>query len=219
MDLVTYLDHQMATWTRGSYVTSLRLWGEWLVKTGRRPDDPAGMIPRPRCPRGVPRPIAAEHVPVILAEPSDPRTRMMLALAAYAGLRVHEIARCRGEDVTPDSLYVVGKGGQSAMLPTHPVVWESTRPLPREGWLFPSPAGGCLRPRTVGRMMTYAMRSAGVAGSPHQLRHYFGTATLRSSGGNLRVVQELLRHANPATTAIYTRVEDAEKRDAVLALA
>ena len=59
---------------------------------------------------------------------------------------------------------------------------------------------------------------AGVPGSAHSLRHFYGTQTLRSSGGNLRVTQELMRHASPATTAIYTKVDDEQMRAAVDAL-
>jgi integrase/recombinase XerD len=63
-----------------------------------------------------------------------------------------------------------------------------------------------------------ALRRAGVAASAHQLRHWFGTQTLRAAGGNLRTAQELLRHADANTTAGYTKVDDADRRAAILAL-
>lgn len=52
------------------------------------------------------------------------------------------------------------------------------------------------------------MKRAGVTGTPHGLRHHFGTQVLRASGGDLRTTQRALRHASPATTAIYTQVAD-----------
>jgi site-specific recombinase XerD len=58
----------------------------------------------------------------------------------------------------------------------------------------------------------------------HMLRHAYATALLRATedggaGANLRVTQELMRHASPATTAVYTQVTDQERRRAVLNLA
>lgn len=50
-------------------------------------------------------------------------------------------------------------------------------------------------------------RRAGVTGTPHALRHHYGTQVLRTSG-DLRTAQRALRHASPASTAIYTQVAD-----------
>ena len=52
------------------------------------------------------------------------------------------------------------------------------------------------------------MKRAGVAGTPHALRHFYVTQVLRATGGDLRTTQRLARHASPATTAIYTQVLD-----------
>jgi integrase/recombinase XerD len=68
------------------------------------------------------------------------------------------------------------------------------------------------------RRMTGPMRAVGSAASPHQLRHWYGTNVLLAAGGNLRVAQELLRHANLNATAIYTRVTSDQQADAVVAL-
>lgn len=219
LDMINHLDRLLSPQTRQCYVVGLRAWGEWLVKNGYRTASPAADLPRPRVPRGVPRPVPESAIQPLL-DRASPRVRAMLALAAYAGLRTHEIAKIRGEDVDCETLYVRGKGGKDAMLPTHPMICRSAQVMPSDGFWFPSSiAGESMRPRSVGRLMTRAMREAGVAGSPHQLRHRYGTAVLKGSGGNLRVAQELLRHSSPATTAIYTMVEDSEKRSAVLALA
>jgi integrase/recombinase XerD len=61
------------------------------------------------------------------------------------------------------------------------------------------------------------MRRAGVGGTPHQLRHSFGTNALRVAG-DVRVAQELLRHASLATTQLYTAVDDTARRAAIHAL-
>jgi integrase/recombinase XerD len=219
MDMINSLDRAMSAWSRSTYVGSLHAWGRWLVQTGRREQDPAAGLPKPRNPKTVPRPISEHDTQKIIRSASG-RELIMILLAAYAGLRVHEVAKIRGEDISEESLYVEGKGGVIAMIPTHPLIWEAAASLPREGWWFPSRQGdGPLTSHAVGLIMAATIRGAGVNGTAHQLRHRYGTAVLRASGGNLRVAQELLRHASPATTAGYTLVEDSEKRSAVLALA
>lgn len=70
---------------------------------------------------------------------------------------------------------------------------------------------------TVSQIIGNTFRRAGIRCSARQLRHWFGTNTLRAAG-NLRVAQELLRHASVATTALYTQVDDTERRAAILAL-
>lgn len=62
------------------------------------------------------------------------------------------------------------------------------------------------------------MRRAEIPGSAHSLRHWYGTNVLRASGGNLRIAQELLRHANIQTTTIYTLIDDTDRRAAILSL-
>jgi integrase len=70
------------------------------------------------------------------------RPRTYVLLGAYAGLRVHEIAKVRGEDVDTDAmtLRVHGKGGVEAVLPLHPLIATISRGYPDRGWWFPSPA-------------------------------------------------------------------------------
>jgi integrase/recombinase XerD len=151
------------------------------------------------------------------------RTRAYIRLGAYQGLRVHEIAKVRSEDIDVHggSMTVTGKGGKTALLPLHDEVWELARNMPRTGWWFPSPnrPGHHVDGRAVGKAISDAMQRAGIAsGKAHRLRHYFGTELVRS-GVNLRIVQTLMRHESPATTAIYTRVTLEEERAGLAALA
>ncbi|MHD0307201.1 tyrosine-type recombinase/integrase [Rhodococcus erythropolis] len=62
--------------------------------------------------------------------------------------------------------------------------------------------------------MSTSMERAGVPGSAHSLRHWFGT-NLVGSGADLRTVQHLMRHASLQTTQIYTLVADHQKTDAI----
>ncbi len=203
--------------TRSTYFAHLRQWFRWLVIMDHRLDDPTAKLHPPRTPRRQPRPISVDQLRQILDSGRFyGRTRTMILLAAYQGLRVHEIAKFRGEDIRGDELHVLGKGQVASVLPLHELVAAEAERYPR-GWWFPSDRTACghVLANSVSTVIGQALERAGVHATPHQLRHYFGTEVFRSSGGNLRVAQELLRHASPATTALYTKVDDAQRRAAV----
>lgn len=148
---------------------------------------------------------------------------MMILLAAYQGLRVHEIAKLRGEDVDLESmaLYVVGKGNKPAVLPLHPEVagFAAEGRFPAVGWWFPAYGRpGPIQSAAVSKAIHDTMRRAGFEAKPHQLRHWYGTTLVRN-GADLRTVQELMRHASLATTQIYTESSDQQKRRAIDSLA
>lgn len=203
-------------WTQATYFSSLRAFFGWAHKMGLRTDDPMLPVTRPRLPRSAPRPVTTQALEEAYAA-AHRRARVYILLAAYAGLRVHEIAKVRGEDVDRDegTFRVIGKGGVEAVIPAHPRLLTGTRGCPDAGFWFPA-ADGHVAAGSVSQTIGRAFARAGHPDvTAHQLRHWFGTNVLRSAGGNLRVAQELLRHASPATTAIYTLVEDRERREAV----
>jgi len=228
--LLTYTDAQALTVTpeniirymarpglsaasRGTYHASVRAYCAWLVRTGQREDDPSMKTPRPKRPKGTPRPVADSSLAVLLGQVNRRRTRMMILLAALAGLRVHEIAKLRGDDVDMRNglLMVTGKGNKTATLPLHPDILAEAVTFPQHGYWFPSYAkqhSGLphIRASGVSKAIMETMRRAGVPGQAHQLRHWYAT-TLLGSGVDLRIVQELMRHESPATTAIYTKVD------------
>jgi len=74
-------------------------------------------------PKGRPRPVADEHLTVLLSTRMSGRTRAMILLGAYAGLRVSEIAAIRGEhvDLIMSTLAITGKGEKTRYIPLHPV--------------------------------------------------------------------------------------------------
>lgn len=205
--------------SRATYRAQVRAFYAWLADSGRRGDDPSVGLPKPKVPRGVPRPLSPRQVEQLLAACATPATRQTRAyvlLACFAGLRVHEVARVRGEDLSEGVLRVEGKGGSDATLPLHPEIAEIAATMPERGWWFPSPQGGRPVSRvTVGQAISRAMRRAEVPGTPHACRHFYGTQVLKASGGNLRVAQRAMRHADIRSTAIYTQVSDDTLRDAV----
>lgn len=209
----------LAPSSRSTYHASIRAYSKWLVKTRRRKDDPCHQTPSSKRKKATPRPIGDAQLAALMRVVNRRRTRMMILLAALAGLRVHEIAKIRGEDFDLDvgSLVVTGKGGKTALIALQDDLVREAAEWPRYGFWFPAYGARAGRPissKSVSSAIGHAMTRAGFQGTPHQLRHWYGT-TLLAEGGDLRVVQELMRHESPATTAIYTQVLLDQQRVAV----
>lgn len=220
--IMTYLSRaKIGQSTRANYHVALTAWFAWLIDNGHRDDNPMDGIPKPKVPRRRPRPMETAHLKKVLSSRMHRRTRTMILLAAYQGLRVSEIAKVRGEDVdlVGGRIYVVGKGGVDEWLPLHPLIAEEATGYPRRGWWFPTHVGnrsgsGHILGRSVSTIISNAVHRAGVIGSAHPARHWYGT-TLANKGANLRTVQELLRHKNLATTAIYVAVGEDQRAEAI----
>ena len=208
---------QWSTSTKATYRSALAAWFEWLVKMEYRPDDPMTKVGAVRVPAREARPVADEHLPRLLRARMHHTTRVMIMLAAYAGLRVHEIAKLRGEDVDPiaRTLTVKGKGGKTVRLPLADALVEVAGTMPQRGWWFPTHSEtGHILPSSVSYVVSEVMKRVGVPGTAHSLRHWFAS-TLVDEDVDIRTVQELLRHASLQTTQIYTRVSDERRRTAV----
>lgn len=194
---------------RTCYISTLHNFYQWAVAEGFRKDDPTVRIVRPRMPRLVPRPIDDESLELALAV-APPRMKAWLCLAAFQGFRCKEIAQLRREDILdqrdpPTLLIHNGKGGHQAVLPLNPGVMSALRVhgLPRRGYLFLSRDDRPFPARTVSVYANRYLHDLGIDATMHQLRHWFGTQVW-SVTKDMRVTQELLRHASPATTAIYS---------------
>lgn len=197
---------------KGTYRSHLRSFYGWLVESERREDNPAAKLPTLRVPKGIPHPLTPDEVQRVLAACADSRaaqTRAYVILGAFAGLRVHEIAKVRGEDFRGTELDVTGKGGGTMTVSIVPIMQRLADEMPARGYWFPSDAAsGHVHRCSVSAAIQRAFGRAGVTAVPHSLRHYFCTQYLRASGGDLRETQRAARHASPATTAIYTQVLD-----------
>lgn len=223
-DILSYLATVPTKSSKATYYSHLRSWFVWLVRAGHRDDDPTLRTPAPRSPRREPHPVSDAGVQHLLTSRMHRRTRMMILLAVLEGLRVHEVAKIRGDDIDllGMNLTVVGKGGYCAVLPLHPLIASLARTFPQRGWWFPTHVGnrqgdGPILPRSVSTIVGNAMRRAGVPGSAHCLRHSFCTSLVRE-GVNIRVIQTLARHASLQSTQIYTQVDDEQRRRAVNSL-
>lgn len=202
--------------TRWTYYTTLNAWFLWLQKVGHREDNPMVNIDSPRRNKGKPHPVSDADLVRLLATRMHKKTRAMVMLAALQGFRVHEIAKVKGEHFNlPDQkITVKGKGGIVAVMPLNFRIADLAATMPARGYWFPGPDRGHQRRESVSGTIKEAMLRAGVPGSAHSLRHWFGTA-LVEAGVDLRRVQELLRHQNLATTEIYTLVSEQRLGEAI----
>lgn len=183
----------------------------------------------PRLPHRVPRPLAPEEVPVLIAgtrtEARLPwlglRDTALLLLLYGAGLRIGEALALDRRDVGMDPralrmLRVRGKGDKERLVPILPVIGEALSaylaacpipPLPDEP-LFKGARGGRLHAAVVQKMVRQLRQLLGLpeTATPHALRHSFATHLL-GNGADLRAIQELLGHASLSTTQGYTEID------------
>lgn len=206
--------------SRYHYISDFACFYEWAVDHDRIVKNPTSLIRRPKLARLLPRPISEADLGIALAT-ARREMYVWLVLASFAGLRVSEIAGLDASavDLSEGVLRVMGKGSKEELVDIHPVVESAllAHGLPRRGAVFQRPRGGRWTPEGITIEVSQFFEDLGMPWTMHNLRHRFGSK-LQSSTGNLRVTQELMRHQNANTTAIYTKVERSEARAAVLAL-
>jgi integrase len=209
------------------YVSHARSFYAWAVDAGLREGNPALRLPAPRLGRRIPRPISeAELLGAVDCAPA--RIRPWLVLAGWAGLRAKEIALLQRENVLDSAKVPVlliaehaTKGRRERVVPLCPfALAELYRArLPRAGYVFPRLDGstGPNEPHLISHLANEHLHDCGSAATLHQLRHRFGTQTYLQSL-DLRMVQELLGHASPSTTAGYAAYAQADAARIVAAL-
>lgn len=206
-------------------LSSLRRYFAYLVREGRRSDDPTQDIAAPRRPARLPRSLTEADVESLLRAPdvNDPlglRDRAMLEVLYASGLRVSELVPLSVVQLSQDMgvVRVLGKGAKERLVPVGEEALRWVRRYVRESRPILLAGRGCdalfvtARAQAMTRqafwylIKRYAAR-AGIAApiSPHTLRHAFATHLL-NHGADLRVVQLLLGHADISTTQIYTHV-------------
>lgn len=205
---------KLAPRTRYAEISHISAFFAWAIREGLTDSNPTARVDRPKVVPGLPRPIDTDDLRLALRQATCPRVSAMLHLAAFAGLRCAEIAALRAEDVNGDMMLVNGKGGKQRVVPVHPLVQACLRALrmPAYGPIFN------LLPWQVSREIRNHLRACGVMASAHQLRHWFATTAYEASGHDLRMVQELLGHSSPTTTAVYTRWARGRSLDVVSSL-
>lgn len=211
-EVEAFLDQYPSASTRSTYLSWLRAYCKWCCAEGLAERDPTAKIGTILLPRAVPRPLSETDLTTALKH-ADPRMRLWLLLAAKAGLRCKEIAGIQAQDVhldrEPAVLDVTNpKGRRQRSVPLHPEIVSEIRGMsnPQSGYLFPGKDGAHIRPDTVSRYIATHLRACGIHATAHQLRHRFGSQVYAQTR-DLRLTQELLGHASPATTQIYAATD------------
>jgi integrase/recombinase XerD len=217
----------MAARTTARRLSSLRQFHKFLFAEGVRGDDPTAQLDSPRLGRSLPKILSEAEVIALLAAArrmdgaEGARLVCFVELLYATGLRVSELVALPLTRLREDRFLVIkGKGGKERLVPlSEPARLVLAAYAARRGefltegetsrFLFPSRgAEGHLTRRRCGQLLKDLAIRAGIDPrrvSPHVLRHAFASHLL-DHGADLRSVQQMLGHADIATTQIYTHV-------------
>jgi len=212
-------------------LVSVRSLHRFLEDEGQVATNPAGEVPRPKVPSGLPKALSEAEVLTLLGavkgdEPVARRDRAILEVLYGCGLRVSELVGLSLADLDLGSglLRAFGKGAKERIVPVGRLAceaveaWLAPRGRPRlapDRWarrgdaeaVFLNMRGGRLSRQGAWGIVRQHGQAVGLADrlSPHVLRHSCATHML-DHGADIRVVQELLGHASISTTQVYTKV-------------
>ncbi len=205
-------------------LSACRSFYAWLLKHGRIAANPAAAIRAPKAPRKLPQVLDPDEAKALVEVPTDAplglRDRALLELFYSSGLRLGELCalRWRDLDFAEGLVTVLGKGRKQRSVPLGSHAsralqeWRDSNELPPAGRgndapVFPG-RNGPITPRAIQLRVRQLAQQQGLFKRvhPHLLRHSFASHILESSG-DLRGVQELLGHADIATTQIYTHLD------------
>lgn len=243
---LTYLSSTMQVSARTSArkLSALRQFFKFLMDEGLRTDNPTGDTEGPRLGRYLPNVLSHEEVGVLLdaaredASAEGRRLYAFLQILYASGLRVSELISLKlshlqhiKDKKNATYLFIRGKGGKERIAPLHPEAiravdeYLTLRPqfLSKKGqdspWLFPSHGKtGHITRQRIGQLLKELALNTHIDPEkvhPHALRHSFASHLL-AGGADLRVIQELLGHADISTTQIYTHVAQGRLKEVVL---
>ena len=204
-------------------MSALRGFFRFLLREGKVESNPAADVPSPKLPKRLPKTLDVDQIARLLEIDGDSplalRDRAIMELFYSSGMRLAELVglKVTDMDLAEGSVRVLGKGSKTRILPVGRKAREAIRawlgarsdfPGHDLDALFLSRRGQALSARAVQARLREWSRRIGLATgvNPHLLRHSFATHLLESSG-DLRSVQELLRHADISTTQIYTHLD------------
>lgn len=191
-----------------------------LLRRGTIAADPSAGLRAPKAARKLPQVLDADEMGRLVEVPTDGplglRDRAMLELFYSSGLRLSELCGLRwgALDLDESLVRVEGKGGKTRIVPVGRFArealqaWRAQSAASAEAPVFPGRGGAPISSRAVQLRLKQLAQQQGVwkRVHPHLLRHSFASHVLESSG-DLRGVQELLGHADIATTQIYTHLD------------
>ncbi len=215
------------------HAVALRVFFRHLVQRGKLPKDPTEFLPVPKIERYLPDTLSAPEVERLIAAaagktPLEMRDRAIVELLYASGLRVSELcgARLENLDLEAGFIRVVGKGNKQRLVPVGARAKDAVqryldagRPAlvgkKTGGEVFLSVRGRKLTNQRIWQLLVALGKRAGLEKDvhPHMLRHSFATHLL-GGGADLRIIQEMLGHADISTTQIYTHVNSRQLQQA-----
>lgn len=231
--------------TVARHLSAIRQFHRFLYGEGVRGDDPSGTVEGPRRPARLPKVLSQSEVDCLLEAASGAARReslsgtarlkalrfhALLELIYATGLRVSELVSLPATAIgaQTQAFTLKGKGGHERMVPVTDAARQAAIDylearkavgLSASRWLFPSSGKvGHLTRQAFARELKDLAVTNGIAAakvSPHVLRHAFASHLLQN-GADLRVVQQLLGHADISTTQIYTHVLEERLRAVVV---
>ena len=214
-------------------VSSLRKFYRFLLETEQITIDPMQQVDSPKKQQHLPQVLSQAEVKRLLAVPDTItalgiRDRTILEVLYATGLRVSELTHLKLAELhlSLGLIQTLGKGDKERLIPIGDVAieWikrylETSRPTflkagQSEPILFLNHYGRPFTRQGIWKNLKQMVRAAGIEKdiTPHTLRHSFATHLLEN-GADLRVVQELLGHADISTTQIYTHVSQKHLRE------
>jgi integrase/recombinase XerD len=207
-------------------VVALKVFFRFAAARGFVPKDPTDSLVLPRIERYLPETLNELQIEQLLESVDGKaalglRDRAMLELLYASGLRISELASARLENLNLEEgvIRVTGKGGKTRLVPVGRKAGEAIlaylaqeRPkLVRRGTgseIFLSTRGRRLTTVRIWQIVKAVARRSGLEQNiyPHLLRHSFATHLL-GNGADLRIIQEMLGHADISTTQVYTHVD------------
>lgn len=216
-------------------VSAIKGFHRFMVADEICANHPSADLPLPEKPKRLPEVLTIEQAQALLDQPfpktsAGQRDRAICEVLYGCGMRVSELCGLDLRDValSEEVVRVFGKGSKERVIPIMGTAADALGEY-LEMWrgglvgrkptqaVFLNQRGGRLTRQSVHTIVERAGRMVGIEGlHPHTLRHSFATHMLEG-GADLRVVQELLGHANIATTQLYTHVDRTHVRSVYLA--
>ncbi|MGB0868285.1 MAG: tyrosine-type recombinase/integrase [Flavobacteriales bacterium] len=194
---------------QNSLINAIKAYYEHVLRLPRA----VYTIERPKKAINLPNVLNVEDVNAILQTPSNIKHKAILCTIYSAGLRISEVVNLRIEDINSASGYIFVKASKgkkdrktvlsASLLPLLRTYYQNYKP---SYWLFEGATGGKYSVASVRKVFRKAVKEAKVNpwATVHTLRHSFATHCIQNNV-NMRHVQNMLGHANPKTTELYTK--------------
>jgi len=222
--------------TRARKISSIRSLFKYLTNNNKLTENPVRNLEMPSQKKSVPKFLSLEEsVDLLSAVDGDqaPRDYCIITLFLNCGMRLSELVGINYGDIRGEQLKLLGKGNKERIVYLNEacrdaiaqyedykkrMIADHTLKVKDKQAFFLSSRGTRLTARRVQQIVEESLKKSHLSGkgiSPHKLRHTAATLMFQQGGVDIRVLKEVLGHANVGTTEIYTHVANAQVRDAI----